>query len=278
MDDEGGRGEAPQQFQVYVLSDSIGETAQSVARAAASQFDGRVSIHRIPYVDDEADIEAALAAVDPRSAVVVYTIVVPGLRAYLQAEAARRSIVAVDVMGPVIDAIGQVSGLRPRLQPGLSHRMDEEYYRRIEAVEFAVKADDGKDPRSLARADVVLVGVSRTSKTPVSMYLAHRGYRVANVPLVPEIQPPRELFALPPERVVGLTIRPELLRLIRRERLKAIGLQEQALYADAERIQEELRYAQTVFQRLGCAVIDVSNRAVEETANKVIEIMGRGER
>jgi len=257
---------------VLVVSDSIGETAEQVARAAASQFDsGAVEIWRVPYVDDTASVEGAIRQVRDRRAAIVYTIVNPALRRVLQDAADRDGIPHVDVMGPAIRALSHVVDIEPRLQPGLVHRLDEEYFRRIEAVEFAVKYDDGKDPRGLLSADVVLIGVSRTSKTPVSMYLAHRRYRVANVPLMPEVTPPRELYELPGGKVIGLTICPEKLLEIRRERLKAIGLDSNAHYADMRRIREEIAFADRVFAELGCPVIDVSTKAVEETANTVLE-------
>jgi regulator of PEP synthase PpsR (kinase-PPPase family) len=153
--------------------------------------------------------------------------------------------------------------------------MDEMYYRRVEAVEFAVRYDDGKDPRGIELADIVLIGVSRTSKTPLSMYLAHKRIKVANVPLVPEVQPPEELFKAERGKVIGLTINLEQLNQIRTERLKTLGLEGQANYANPERILEELEYADRIMKRLGCPVIEVTNRAVEETASKILEIYYR---
>lgn len=263
---------------VYVVSDSIGETAELVARAAISQFNsGHVDLQRISYCDDQESIDNVLAqaAKVPRS-VIVYTIIIPELREYLSREAGRRGLEYVDIMGPMMAAMARVTGVEPRLEPGLVHKLDEGYFRRVEAVEFAVKYDDGKDPRGLLKADVVLLGVSRTSKTPVSMYLAHRQIKVANVPLVPEVPPPEELYLLPPGKVVGLTIDPEKLHLIREERLKTIGLPGKAEYAKMDRILTELRYAEELFHELGCPVVDVTRRAVEETANKILEIIKKG--
>lgn len=264
---------------VYVLSDALGETAEVVARAGASQFDGAaVEFHRVAYAQDRASILKVLREARERRAALVFTLVDPELRAFVREEAERIGLPAVDVLGPVIDAMSRVADRPPRLEPGLIHQLDAEYFRRVEAVEFAVKYDDGRDPGGLLRADIVLVGVSRSSKTPVSMYLAHRGYKVANVPLVPEIPPPQELGLLRRNRVIGLTVRPEKLREIRQERLRALGLEADASYADLARIQEEIRHAQGVFARLGCPVIDVTHKAVEETAREVIEIaFGEGE-
>jgi regulator of PEP synthase PpsR (kinase-PPPase family) len=183
------------------------------------------------------------------------------------------AIPIVDVMGPLMNSLQVMLNEPPIGKPGLVRRLDEEYFRKVDAIEFAVKYDDGRDPRGLLRADVVLIGVSRTSKTPLSMYLANKRLKVANVPLVPEVEPPEELFQLPPERCVGLTINPEQLNSIRTERLKALGLTAQANYANLERINEELAYSQRIMKRIGCPVIDVSNKAVEETANIILEII-----
>ena len=148
--------------------------------------------------------------------------------------------------------------------------MDEDYFRKIEAIEFAVKYDDGRDPRGILKADIVLVGVSRTSKTPLSQYLAHRRFKVANVPLVPEVDPPEELFEIDPKKCFGLVISPSVLNSIRKERLITLGLKDDANYARIERIKHELEHFESIVSKIGCTVIDVSNRAVEETANLIL--------
>lgn len=258
---------------VYVLSDSLGETAELVARAAAIQFDSHhMEFVRVPYVEDKGLIYDVFEHARTRPSLVVYTLVRPDLRQLAEERAQALAIPAVDVLGPLLRAMEKVAGFPPRLQPGLIRQLDEAYYRRIEAVEFAVKYDDGRDVRGLTRADLVLVGVSRTSKTPVSLYLAQRGYKVANVPLVPEIAVPKELLDLPKGKVVGLTIHLEPLCNIRRERVRVMGLNGPARYADPLRVQEELEYAREVFRELDCPVIDVTHKAVEETANRVLEV------
>ncbi|KUO97408.1 pyruvate, water dikinase regulatory protein [Ferroacidibacillus organovorans] len=259
---------------VYVVSDSVGETAEFVVRAAASQFDhGHFDIRRISYVDHVEAIEEIVAAAAEVAGFIAYTLILPALREAMREAAARANVRAVDIMGPMMTAFEDVFNAMPALRPGLIHQLDDDYFRRVEAIEFAVKYDDGRDSRGLARADVVLIGVSRTSKTPLSMYLAHRRLRVANVPLVPEVQPPEELFALPHGRVIGLTIRSEELNEIRQERLRALGLTDSASYASHARILEELRFADDVMRRVGCPVIDVSKLAVEETASKVMTLL-----
>jgi regulator of PEP synthase PpsR (kinase-PPPase family) len=206
---------------------------------------------------------------------VAYTLVIDELAMYLREEAEKHGVVCVDILGPLIAAFNNMSQIEPRREPGLLRKMDEMYYRRVEAVEFAVRYDDGKDPRGIELADIVLIGVSRTSKTPLSMYLAHKRIKVANVPLVPEVQPPEELFKAERGKVIGLTINLEQLNQIRTERLKTLGLKGQANYANPERILEELEYADRIMKRLGCPVIEVTNRAVEETASKILEIYYR---
>lgn len=263
-----------------MISDSIGETAEFVAKAAASQFNsGRADIVRIPYVNDRDHIEQILDEAKDHRAIVAFTLVIPELREHLIKKAKEIGIPIVDVLGPMMDAISNVSKTPPHYEPGLLHKLDEEYFRRVEAIEFAVKYDDGKDPRGVLFADIVLVGISRTSKTPLCMYLAHKRIKAANIPLVPEVAPPEELFKLRnATKVVGLTVKPEVLNPIRQERLKALGLAPNADYASMERILREIEYAEGIMKKLGCPVIDVSNRAVEETANKVLQIYYRGER
>jgi regulator of PEP synthase PpsR (kinase-PPPase family) len=261
---------------VFVLSDSLGETAELVVRAAAAQFNaGGVDIRKFGFVQSKDAIDRALKEARDKRAILVYTLVKPELREYARSQADISGIASVDILGPMMEALATVSTSEPKFEPGLMHRLDAEYFRRVEAVEFAVKCDDGKDLLSLPFADVVLIGVSRTSKTPVSLYLAQRVYKAANVPLVPELPPPPELFRIPREKTVGLTLSPEKLAKVRRQRLKAMGLDENTSYADLGRILLELEYADKVFRQLGCSIIDVTDKAVEETALNVLEIIER---
>ncbi|HHW01555.1 MAG TPA: kinase/pyrophosphorylase [Thermoanaerobacterales bacterium] len=264
---------------VFAVSDSIGETAELVTRAAMIQFNsGHVEIRRIPYVtDEEYAREVIEEAKEVENCAIVCTIILPEVRKYLINLARENNIHIVDLMGPMMDTLSKITDLKPRLEPGLVHRIDEDYFRKMEAIEFAVKYDDGKDPRGLSRADVVLIGVSRTSKTPLALYLAHKRLKVANLPLVPEVTPPDELFELPPRTVIGLTITPEKLNEIRQERLKALGLSSDASYASPDRIQKEIEYAETIMKKIGCPRIDVSNKAVEEIATRILEIIRKGE-
>jgi len=259
---------------VYVISDSIGETAELVTRAAIIQFnDGNVDMRRIPFVKDKERIKEVMQEAEEKRSIVVYTLVYPHLRQALEEESVNRKVKTIDLLGPLIDALSEIMPESPRLEPGLVRRLDEEYFRRIVAVEFAVKYDDGKDPKGLLLSDIVLIGVSRTSKTPLSMYLAHRRLKVANLPMVPEVEPPEELFLIPPERIIGLTIDPEQLQRIRQERLNSLGLTASSQYASMDRILTELEHANKIMRRLGCRVFEVSDKAVEEIANSILNLV-----
>ncbi|MFC4618023.1 pyruvate, water dikinase regulatory protein [Camelliibacillus cellulosilyticus] len=258
---------------VYIVSDSVGETAELVVKAAASQFQEiNVDIERFPYVNDEGTISEIVASAKENKALIAFTLVVPEVKAMLVGKADAVGVTSVDIMGPTINKMENLFGERPKYEPGLVHKLDEDYFRRVEAIEFAVKYDDGRDPRGILRADLVLIGVSRTSKTPLSQYIALKRLKVANVPIVPEVEPPEELLTVDPAKCFGLRISPTQLNHIRKERLKALGLAPDANYANPERIQEELTYFENVVKRIGCPVIDVSNRAVEETGNIILDL------
>jgi len=259
---------------VYVISDSIGETAEKVVMAAAIQYNSHITeIRKEPYVTDGEHIKRIVQQAKDLKCVIVYTIVVPELKKVLEEECDKFNIPRVDILGPIMDSLSKIVSASPKLEAGLIHKLDEHYFKRVEAIEFAVKYDDGKDPRGILMADVVLIGVSRTSKTPLSMYLANKNYKVANVPLVPEIPPPNELFEVPERRVMGLTADPSDLNHIRKVRLKTLGLDGKANYASMERILQELEYAEGIMKRLDCPVIDVTRKAVEETASIIIKIL-----
>lgn len=262
---------------VHVVSDSVGETAELVVKAVASQFNGgHVEINRHSFIESTQDIDEAINSVDELNSLIAYTLVIPELKEYLDRHSAEKGIFSVDLLSPLLHVFEDFFKQEAKHQPKLIRRMDEAYFKKIEAIEFSVKYDDGKDPRGLKWADLVLIGVSRTSKTPLAMYLAHHGYRVANVPIVPEVAPPKEIFEIPRSKCVGLTISPEKLNEVRKERLKSMGLNAESNYASMERIFEELDYADRIMKRIGCPIIDVSNKAIEETANLIIHTLKRG--
>ncbi len=262
-----------QELNFFVVSDSVGETAELVARAALSQFDFKnYEIRRYSFVSETEQIKEMMVEADPSNTVILYTMVVPSMRDFLMEEIEKHKLPAIDLMSGIMEMLENRLEMKPKGEAGLIRKLDEQYFRRIEAIEFAVKYDDGKDPRGLQKADIVLIGISRTSKTPLSMYLAHRNIKVANVPLVPEVQPPKELFDVKSQKIIGLTTDPYKLIEIRKERIKALGLQDNANYASIQRIIEELEYADALMRKLGCPIIDVSARAVEESASIILEI------
>lgn len=261
---------------IFVISDSLGDTAEAVARATASQFDKEdFDIIRIPYINSESQIDNVLSEARQEGGIICHTIVSESLRSYLHRRADEENIRAVDLLGPVLSAVGSIAETKPRMTPGMIHKLDQDYFKKVEAIEFAVKYDDGKNPTGFAKADIVIIGVSRTSKTPLSMYLAYKRIKAANLPLVPEVSVPEELFTISPRKIVGLVIDPFKLNFIRSERLKAMGLGGNANYATVERIQEELEYAKGIMRRVHCPVLDVTNKSVEETAALVTGIIDR---
>jgi regulator of PEP synthase PpsR (kinase-PPPase family) len=261
----------PDELVLYICSDSVGETAEAVAQATLRQFGGKkVRIKRYGHVRQEDEIKRLLEDAKMHGSFVAYTLVQPKLRETMKHEARRLGVRAVDIMGPMLQAFTDTFHDAPKRQPGLLHEMDDFYFRRVEAVEFAVRYDDGRDPSGLPQAQVVLIGVSRTSKTPLSMFLAHKGYKVANWPLLPEVRLPEELLSLDPSGVFGLTTNVDTIHKIRTERLRAVGLPAGAPYASLERIKTELAYAESIMNRIGCRIINVSDKAIEETAGIIM--------
>ncbi|HEX9874479.1 MAG TPA: pyruvate, water dikinase regulatory protein [Deferrimonas sp.] len=257
---------------VYLLSDATGETAEKMVSAALTQFSEKDSVRlkRISNVRTKNEVYEALDQALNEGGLVVYTVVNRELAQLVHDECDSLGIPNIDLITPLLMKLSGFFGRSPREMPGLLHGVNEEYFRRIEAVEFTVRQDDGQETRHLCRADIVLVGVSRTSKTPLSMYLAHRGWKVANVPLVKGIDPPAELFEIDPARVVGLVIDAQRLVELRATRLKHLGQGSRAAYADYGQVEDELAYTRALFRRQGWAVIDVTGKAVEETANEVL--------
>lgn len=258
---------------MFVVSDSVGETAELVTKAAASQFTqglDTVSLKRFSYIDDKVQLKEIVFLADKENAVIIYTLVKSCMRKALAAECVRKGVKCVDLLGPIVNRLSEEIGEEPIEEPGLVRKLDADYFKKIEAIEFAVKYDDGRDPRGILEADIVVIGISRTSKTPLSQYLAHKRFKVANVPLVPEVDPPEELYMIDPAKCFALIISPKKLNSIRKERLIALGLKDDANYAKLERIEAEIAHFKRVTNKIGCTVIDVTNRAVEETANVIM--------
>src|SRR5213593_549484 len=258
-----------QAVELHIVSDSTGETAARLVQALEAQFpEQEFEEVRHPRCDSIADLELAVQSARGHAAVVVYTLVDPELRDAMRRLCRRARVHYCDLLGHPIDAVARVSGQAARMTPGSRAPLNPAYFRRIEAMEFAVKYDDGVGA-GLDEADIVLVGVSRTSKTPLSIYLGYLGHKVANVPIVKGIEPPRDLFELDPAKIVGLTIDPDRLADIRRARVRNLGGNNRR-YAELAAIYDELEEAAAVQRRLGCPIIDISDLSIEETAQRIL--------
>lgn len=260
---------------IFIISDSLGETARTIAKASIYQFQNHESwdIKRFPFVNNIELLKEVLNKAKEEDALVMYSIVSEDLAEYAKDYCKESGLEFIDLLSVIIKKMSKKSGMKPLREPGLIRKMDKSYFNRVDAIEFAVKYDDGKDPRGVLKADLVLVGISRTSKTPLSMYLANKHIKVANVPLVPEVPIPKELYEVNPKKIIGLTNSPDTLNRIRVERLKSMGLSGTANYAKLERILEELDYSEEVMKSLKCPVINVANKAIEETAGIILDIL-----
>ncbi len=259
--------------ELHVVSDSTGETAAKLAKAVEDQFpDLSFDVVRHPRITSADDVQLAALRARGRRAVLIYTLVDNEYREAMRTLCRRYRVHYCDLLGHPIDAVARVSGLPARMEPGPRPVLDSAYFKRMAAIEFAVRFDDGVAPHGLHEADVVLVGVSRSSKTPLSIYLGYLGYKAANVPIVRGIEPPRELWEVEPAKVVGVTIDAEALHAIRRERVRQMRGSKRA-YAELVEIYEELEQAEAVHRRLGCPVLEVSTLAIEETAHRIIRLV-----
>jgi regulator of PEP synthase PpsR (kinase-PPPase family) len=258
--------------ELHIISDATGETATRLVLALEAQFpDQPFEEIRHPRVETVDDLALAVNRARGRPAVVVYTIVKPELREAMKALCRRAKVHYCDILGPPLASIAKVSGQAARMTPGARPPLDSQYFRRMAAIEFAVKYDDGVGS-GLEEADIVLVGVSRTSKTPLSMYLGNLGYWTANVPIVRGVEPPAALFEIEPAKIVGLTIEASRLAEIRQARVRTMGTNSRA-YAELVEIYDELEVAAAVHRRLGCPVIDVTELSIEETAHRIARLV-----
>jgi [pyruvate, water dikinase]-phosphate phosphotransferase / [pyruvate, water dikinase] kinase len=264
--------ESPAPVELHIVSDSTGETAARLALALEAQFpELPFEEIRHPRVETAEELALTVARARGRPAVMVYTLVEPRLRLEMRRLCRRARVHYCDLLGHPIESISRVAGVAARMEPGARAPLDQTYFKRIEAIEFAVKYDDGVGG-GLDEADIVLVGVSRTSKTPLSIYLGYLGHKAANVPIVKGVELPTAVYEIDRAKIVGLTIDAERLAEIREERVRSMGAPRRR-YADLEAVYEELDAAASIHRRLGCPVIDVSELSVEETAMRIIKVV-----
>ncbi len=262
---------------IFIVSDGTGDTGAAVARAALAQFQVECKLRRFGGIRQPSLARRVVAEAERVGALVLFTLVDRRVAQGLLEEAAVRGVPTLDVLGGMIAKIAEHVKAEPRSEPGLLHGFSDDYFKRIEAVEFAVRHDDGANLHTLSRADLVLTGVSRTSKTPLSMYLAQRGYKTGNVPIVPGIEPPRALLELDPKKVFALTIDPSILLTIRQARVRALGAPPYSTYADPEALIEEVRRARRLYREHGWQVVDISGRAAEENAARILRLIEEAE-
>lgn len=260
---------------IIIISDGTGETAAQMTNAAMVQFDDQdVYYTRYKNVRAESQIAAICEDAAVKRDLIVYTIVSPQLRQFLLNQAREKNIPTVDLLGPLLAGLASYFGYQPTMIAGLLHDVNERYFQRIEAMEYTIQHDDGRDLTGLDKADLVILGISRTSKTPLSMYLSHQGWRVANIPLIKGFDIPQEIFQVDPRRVICLTIDVSELSQIRRARLERLGSDKGGDYADSDKVADEIEYANELFRRnRRWPVFNVTGKALEETASEIIKLM-----
>ncbi len=264
---------------LHLVSDSTGETLEMIAKAALAQFDHPAVIrHFWPMVRSLQHLDRIAPDLASNPGLVLYTLVNPETRARLEEHCRHLGLPALPVLDQVTAALEAHLGQEPLHKPGRQHAMNEDYFRRVEAIQYTIAHDDGLGHEDWEEADILLAGVSRSSKTPTAIYLANRGYKVANIPLVMESPPPKALFGLRHPLVVGLTTAPERLIQIRRNRLLSLNESGKTAYVDAERVKAELHFARRMFADNGWPVIDVTRRSIEETAAAIMRLVQERQR
>jgi regulator of PEP synthase PpsR (kinase-PPPase family) len=258
---------------LHLLSDSTGETLETIAKAALAQFEGVETIkHFWPMIRSGANLERILEEIAQNPGLVLFTLVNPETRRTLEQRCRALSLPAVGAIDPVTDALSNMLGQTAVARPGRQHALDAAYFARVDAIQFTIAHDDGIGWENWEEADIVLAGISRTSKTPTSIYLANRGYKVANIPLVVESPPPKSLFSLKHPLVVGLTTNVERLIAVRRNRLLSLNQAPETDYVDQDAVAREVAFARRIFADNGWPVIDVTRRSIEETAAAIINL------
>ena len=261
-------------FHIHLVADSTGETLNALAKAAAARFEGIIPIeHLYVLIRSEKQLDRALTEIESFPGIVLHTVVDADLRNTLETRCRELDIPAIGVLDPLVVALSRHLGAAVSKRVGAQHNLDTDYFNRIEALNYAIAHDDGAAADKLKQADVVLVGVSRTSKTPTCIYLAHRGIKAANIPLVPGRDPPDELDEMNAPLIVGLIATPERLIQIRKNRLLTLNDDRPSTYTDQEAVRQEIIRARRLFERKGWPVIDVTRRSIEETSATIISLL-----
>lgn len=267
--------EQPRELRIIVLSDGTGETAAQITKAAMVQFsDKEIYFTRYKNIRTKAQVEAIFDDAAIHHDLVVYTIVSPELRDFIATKAVEKGVPVIDLLGPLLNAMAAFFHLQPKSLPGLFHQVNDRYFKRIEAMEFTIRHDDGRDLTELEKADIVILGISRTSKTPLSMYLSHQGWKVCNIPIINDFQLPPEILAIDQRKIICLTISADALQTIRKARLERLGQEDGGEYASMDKVIEEIEYADQLFRKnKRWPVFNVTGKALEETASEIIKLM-----
>ncbi len=272
------RSPAGHHYQIYVVSDATGTTAELVVRAALAQFqEADVEIIRLSSTCTVGDVRGAIETAHANKGIIAHTLVSEELRQAVLREGRERGVETIDLMGPLLLRLSDLLHLQPLMQPGLFRQLGQEYLQRIEAIEYTVKHDDGQDPLGLANADIILVGISRTSKTPLSIYLAGKGWRVANIPVILNLPLPGRLMTIDQHRIIGLSVSVDRLVELRRARLERQHASVAEAYAKAEEVHAELLYSRSLFRKCGWPLIDMTNKSIEEAASEILALLATPE-
>ncbi len=268
-----------QRFHLHLLSDSTGETLENIAKAALAQFDGvdNVVKHFWPMVRSETHLDRILIDVAANPGLVLFTLVNRDTRRKLENRCRALGLPAIAALDAVSDALSNMLGQEAKARPGRQHVMDAAYFARVDAIQFTIAHDDGLNAQNWEEADILLAGVSRTSKTPTSIYLANRGYKTANIPLVPEAPPPASLFTVKHPLIVGLITSADRLIQVRRNRLLSLNQAPDTDYVNEEKVKAEVAHARRMFADNGWPVLDVTRRSIEETAAAIINLFNERE-
>jgi len=259
---------------LYVISDSAGDTALKLAHASMAQYpDVDFLLYRRNFVREVEVLERILRDAYRHNGMIIYTLVSEELSNFARSFSKEHNLYCIDILGPILNEMAIRTGGTPSRELGAQHSLNENYFNRIKAIEFAVQYDDGQDPKGFLSADIVLLGVSRTSKTPLSLYLAQKNLKVANLPLIPQAHIPEELYQVDPKKIVGLTNDPKILNNIRAERMRSYGLDPETAYSNMENIQKELAWANELYDKLNCVVINVAKLSIEETAALILDAL-----
>lgn len=255
----------------FLISDAVGSLVNDIFQSVSVQFPSvDFKVTNFPFVQHDDMLLPILKQAKIEDASIIASFINKGLNQMAEDYCQMAGIFYINVLDQIIDQIVEKTGEKPSGKPGIRHQLDDEYYKRIEALEFAVNNDDGQHPKRFVDADIVLLGISRTSKTPLSMYLANMGYKVANLPLVPESRIPDIIFEIDRGKIIGLTNDVNVLNKFRRERMRSYGIEDASLYTNDARIEKELAYANNLYEKLNCPVINVADRSIEETATLIL--------